>query len=170
MYTRLNHLNVCLSYNATLTLILDISEDHTLPLQQWIAEDSFHNYFGVIMWTRRERSVMYALITKVTCCTCTASLQVKAAHLRNHFYEQEHLHPKTATATMQDYLDPSDRRVASGGDHLTCERQLGARHLMDGDTPRDRLELLEPQAEDWHCLVCVLGVSKKRLTLVHYCV
>lgn len=67
--------------------------------------------------------------------------------------------------TMQEYLGneyPSDRRVASGGDHLTCERQLGAqRHMMDGDTPKDRLELLEPQAEDWHCLVCVLGVSTR---------
>ena len=66
--------------------------------------------------------------------------------------------------TMQGYLGkeyPSEKRVASGGDHLTCERQLGAqRHMMDGDTPRERLELLEPQAEDWHCLVCVLGVSK----------
>ena len=52
-------------------------------------------------------------------------------------------------ATMQDYLRkeyPSDRRVASSGDHLTCERQLGTTH--NGDTPRDTLELLELQAED----------------------
>ena len=39
---------------------------------------------------------------------------------------------------MQDYLGsgyPSDRQVASGSDHLTCERQLGAQqHMMDGDT------------------------------------
>ena len=65
--------------------------------------------------------------------------------------------------TMQGYLGsdyPSDKRVASGGDQLTCERQVGAQwHLMDGDTPKDRLQLLEPQTEDWHCLVCVLTVS-----------
>lgn len=65
--------------------------------------------------------------------------------------------------TMHSYLGsdyPVDRRVASGGDQLTCERQFAAqRHLMDGDTPRDRLQLLEPQTEDWHCLVCVLTVS-----------
>lgn len=30
---------------------------------------------------------------------------------------------------------------------------------MDGDTPWDRLQLLEPQTEDWHCLICVLMVS-----------
>ena len=36
-----------------------------------------------------------------------------------------------------------------------CEWQIGAQcHLMDGDSPRERLE---PQAEDWHCLVCVLS-------------
>ena len=47
--------------------------------------------------------------------------------------------------------------MASGGDQLTCERQVGAQqHMMDGDTPEDRLQLLEPQTEDWHCLVCVL--------------
>jgi hypothetical protein len=72
--------------------------------------------------------------------------------------------------TMQDYLGesyPSEHRVASGGDHLTCERQLGAqRHMMDGDTPVERLELLEPQVEDWHCLVCMLGVSKTTMTVL----
>ena len=65
--------------------------------------------------------------------------------------------------TMHSYLGSdylSHRRVASGGDQLTCERQVGAqRHVMDGDTPWDRLQLLEPQTEDWHCLVCILTVS-----------
>ena len=65
--------------------------------------------------------------------------------------------------TMQGYLGddyPTSHRVASGGDQLTCERQLGSqRHMMDGDTPRERLQLLEPQTEDWHCLVCMLNVS-----------
>lgn len=198
--------------------------------------------FGVIMWIKREMSVMYALITKATCFTCIASWQEKVEHLKNHYHEQEwfpslksqcsfsylpsredaqivknnlvtlvsqiltqyiqgmsclskfvpqhimHKYSKEMSrksevivldilmknenchsdmveimTTMQGYLGndyPSDRRVASGGDHLTCERQLGAqRHMMDGDTPKDRLVLLEPQAEDWHCLVCVLGVS-----------
>ena len=63
---------------------------------------------------------------------------------------------------MQNYLGeeyPSERRVLSGGDQLTCERQVGAqRHTMDGDTVRDRLGLLEPVTEDWHCLVCLLSV------------
>ena len=53
----------------------------------------------------------------------------------------------------------SDRRVASGGDQLTCERQAAAqRHMMHEDTPFERLEILEQVAEDWHCLVCVLTV------------
>ena len=67
--------------------------------------------------------------------------------------------------TMQGYLRaeyPESHRVASGGDQLTCERQLGAQcHLMDGNCPTDRPQLLEPQAEDWHCLVCVQSVSGK---------
>ena len=40
--------------------------------------------------------------------------------------------------------------------------QTGAqRHVMCGDTPRERLELLEPVSEDWHALVCLLKVSTK---------
>ena len=61
---------------------------------------------------------------------------------------------------MQEYLGenyPSDHRVASGGDHLTYECQLGAqRHTME--TPQQRLELLEPQVEDWQS--CVHAWSK----------
>ena len=30
---------------------------------------------------------------------------------------------------------------------------------MDGDTPRERMELLEPVVEDWHALVCLLKVN-----------
>ena len=45
---------------------------------------------------------------------------------------------------MQDYLGesyPQERRVASGGDHLTCERQRAAKkHHMDENTKKDRLE------------------------------
>ena len=33
-------------YNATLTLVQDISKDHTLPLQQWIAEDTIIKFWG----------------------------------------------------------------------------------------------------------------------------
>lgn len=64
--------------------------------------------------------------------------------------------------SMQEYLGeqhPTDRRVLSGGDQLTCERQVGSqRHLMDGDTVKDRLGILEPVTEDWHCLVVLLSV------------
>ena len=65
---------------------------------------------------------------------------------------------------MQGYLGedfPCDKRVLSGGDQLTCERQACAqRHLMDGDTPRERLQLVEPITEDWHALMCFLKVTQ----------
>ena len=64
---------------------------------------------------------------------------------------------------LQGYLGeafPAHQKVISGGDQLNCERQVCARrHMMDGNTPRDRLALLEPVCEDWHCLTCSLGVS-----------
>ena len=65
--------------------------------------------------------------------------------------------------TIQDYLGESynvDHPVLCGGDQLTCERQLGAkRHMMCGNTAWDKLDLLQPVVEDWHCLVSLVGVS-----------
>ena len=64
---------------------------------------------------------------------------------------------------MQKYLGSDyneQRMVLSGGDLLTCERQQGSqKHMMCGDTPRERLQILEPVSEDWHCLVTFLEVS-----------
>lgn len=65
--------------------------------------------------------------------------------------------------TYQDYLGKGYdevRRVVCGGDQLTCERQVGSqRHRMCGNSPVERLGLLEPVSEDWHSLVSFLGVS-----------
>ena len=78
--------------------------------------------------------------------------------------ETKHKDMVEIMSVMQDYLGddyPQERRVASGGDHLTCERQIGAqRHMMDGNTLRERLEVLEPVVEDWHCQLCIVTVSK----------
>ena len=64
---------------------------------------------------------------------------------------------------QQAYLGdtfPGDKQVLSGGDQLTCERQRCARrHMMDANTPRERLQLLEPVVEDWHTMQSFLGVS-----------
>ena len=63
---------------------------------------------------------------------------------------------------LGDHYDPV-RRVLSGGDQLTCERQVGSqKHMMCENSLDERLGLLEPVTEDWHCLVSFLGVSHKR--------
>ena len=62
--------------------------------------------------------------------------------------------------TMQFYLGDFSGIVLSGGDQLTCERQrCSQQHMMDSNTRAERLELLEPQVEDWHALQCFLMVS-----------
>ena len=54
---------------------------------------------------------------------------------------------------------PDTKEVLSGGEQLTCERQYCApRHLTDGDTPRDRLQLFELVCEDWHALMSFLTI------------
>lgn len=77
--------------------------------------------------------------------------------------ETKHSDMISIMKTMQSYLGSDyddERRVLSGGDLLTCERQQGSqRHMMCGDTARERLQVLEPVNEDWHCLVTLLEVS-----------
>ena len=77
--------------------------------------------------------------------------------------EAKHKDMLDIMTTLQDYLGenyPEGQPVLSGGDQLTCERQVGAqRHMMDGNTAKERLELLKPVIEDWHCLVAFIAVS-----------
>ena len=230
---------MCVSYNATLTLIREISQHHASPLEQWIANQVIFKFWGDNVDHKRhvrdvrsdhqvEMMHMYSILagrsrTQKESLSRTGSVgnlrstssspslpsaeDVQCA--KNNLvtlvsriitqYIQEFsplskvvpkhiLHKYSAEMskksevvvldmlmknencsndmvdimkTTQEYLGenyPSDHRV---GDHLTCERQLGAqRHMMDGDTPAERLELLEPQVEDWHYLVCMLGVSR----------
>ena len=46
MYTRLNHLNVTLSYNATLSAVTDVSKLHKMPIQTWISEGVTFKFAG----------------------------------------------------------------------------------------------------------------------------
>ena len=77
--------------------------------------------------------------------------------------ETKHSDMISIMETMQKYLGEDyneQRMVLSGGDLLTCERQLGSqKHRMCGNTPREQLQILEPVNEDWHCLVTFLEVS-----------
>ena len=62
---------------------------------------------------------------------------------------------------MASYLGSSYKyTVLSRGDHVTCEREQGAkRHVMCSNTREGRLEQLEPCVEDWHCMMNFMIVS-----------
>ena len=50
--------------------------------------------------------------------------------------------------------------VISGGDHVTCEREQGAkRHVQCSNSPEGRLDQLKPCCEDWHCVMNFMIVS-----------
>ena len=113
---------------------------HAIPIQQWVAEGATFKFIGDNV--DKKRGVH----------------DVRSDHSGQMIHDMVDI-----IRSMQGYLGdgyPSHHCIASGGDHLTCERQIGAqRHLMDGDSPAQRLQLLEPHAEDWHCLLCILSVS-----------
>ena len=46
VYTRLNHLNVTLSYSAVLKLVGDISKRHKAPIERWIREGASVKFIG----------------------------------------------------------------------------------------------------------------------------
>lgn len=240
MYSRLNHVGVCVSYTSTLKLLDEISKMHLAPLSQWIKQDMLFKFWGDNVDKKRGvRDVrvdnqgsllhMYSIlaghsrippnalshtghVSSLSSIPAEEFLPVEddviaiqqnlviivsrilTQYIRGlsvfakavpqhtqHQYSAEMAKKSEVIVLdvlmkneacrgdmidimhcMQNYLGteyPSEKKVLSGGDQLTCERQVGAqRHTMDGDTVIDRLGLLEPVTEDWHCMVCLLSV------------
>ena len=228
MFTRLNHLNITISYCAVLKLGLAISKLNELPLRQWIESKAAIKFIGdnvdVGVGVRDIRSnhqkhlhhMFSLLVTKSqfppnprslrilspTCLLPTAAdiatvklnltilvsrmlcTYIKGLHKFKKVIPKHIMHryslimaEKSEVAVLDvlhknevchqdmleimkyiiNYLDKDYwGAVPSGGDLLTCERERCAqRHVMDSDTPPERLELLEPVVEDWHTLMCV---------------
>lgn len=240
VYGRLNQLNVCVSYPATLRLMEKVSLLHTVPIQKWIQDGTVFKFWGDnVDRQRRVRDLrsdhqgdmlhMFSLLvgrsrTPAPELSFTGQLsqladvqsefilpnhadilavkenlvilvgriltqyftalapfsKVIPQHILHRYStemskksevvvldvlmknEAKHRDMLDIMTTMQGYLGgkyPDERQVLSGGDHLTVERQIGAqRHMMCGNSREERLELLEPVVEDWHCLVCLICV------------
>ena len=241
MYTRLNHLNVTLSYSAVLKSVGEISTRHGTPLQKWINDSSVFKFVGDNVDKKKgvrdirsdhhgELKHMFSLLaikgsvkppptvqnfvpislsalpvshflpTKSDVAAVKKNLiilisrvlcehikplkcikQVLVHHIPHidssdmakksdtivldvlHKNEAKHADMIDIMVEQQSYLGPDfSGSVLSGGDLMTCERQTGSKqHMMDADTLQDRLELLEPIVEDWHCLQSVLGLGNK---------
>ena len=76
-----------------------------------------------------------------------------------HKNEAKHDDTLDIMRIQQSYLKPHLDVTGLSGDQLTCERQRCVkRHIMDGDTAKERLDYLEPKIEDWHALQTFLMV------------
>ena len=219
VYARLNHLNMCLSYPATLWMLSEVAEFHKLPIEKWIAEDAVFKFIGdnvdkhvgvrdVRSGNQSQFVHMYSILAvrsrlpredlsrvgtvgdlskikfRKFLPSCTElqntrknlvvlvgrvltkyveSLKPLAQCVSSHIPHQysKEMSEKSQIAvldvlvkneasgaemidimkTMQGYLGngyPAERRVASGGDQLTCKRQAASqRHLMDSNTPAE---------------------------------
>ena len=66
---------------------------------------------------------------------------------------------------MQKLVAGHAERVLSGGDLVTTERQVAAQHhVIDGKSMDDQLLNLEPQVEDFHCVMNFICVSHPKST------
>ena len=239
---------MCISYNATLRLMEDVSKLHTVPIKQWIKDGVVFKFWGdnldkqqrvrdlrsdhqgdmlhifsILVGASRTPApelpftgqvsnlshtpTQYFLPTSSDVLEVKNNLVVLVSQILTEYFtslapfskvvpkhilhkyssqmskksnvvvldvlmknETKHKDMLEIMTTLQEYLGesyPDDRPVLSGGDQLTCERQVGAqRHMMCGNTARERLELLKPVVEDWHCLVAFIGVSVN-LYIIH---
>lgn len=232
-------MNMCVSYTRTLSLVEEVSKNHTVPLQEWITkghvvkfwgdnvdkmqkvrdlrsdnQGEMVNMYSIIVGQSRTpapqlshigRSLsdlseiplnfflpshddvsqvkgnLAVLVSRIITQYITSLAPFAKLVPQNiqHLYSKEmskksevfildvlmkneakHTDMIDIMTVMHNYLGDGyadGHVVVSGGDHLTCERQIGSqRHLMYGNTRRDRLELLEPVVEDWHALVCLM--------------
>lgn len=46
VYARLNHVNICASYLATLRLVEEVSKLHSVPIDRWISDDITFKFIG----------------------------------------------------------------------------------------------------------------------------
>ena len=95
VYSRLNHVNVCVSYTAILSLVDEISKRHTVPLTQWIANNVVFKFWGDNVDTKKGvRDVqsdhhgrlihMYSILagrsrtpgSNLSCSGCVANLEL----------------------------------------------------------------------------------------------
>ena len=70
VYTRLDHLNVTLSYTAVLKLINDISERHRAPIERWMQEGASFKFVGDNVDKKKGWGIS-GVITTVSLSTCT---------------------------------------------------------------------------------------------------
>ena len=69
LYDRLNQVNVCMSYPATLSLMDEVSSMHTVPLRQWITDGEV---FKFTMSIKNKRCVTLDLTIRVKWFICSA--------------------------------------------------------------------------------------------------
>ena len=240
VFVRLNHLNLCASYPATLRLVEAISKLHTVPLKKWIEDGQVLKFWGDNVDKKRKvwdlrsdhqgkmmhmfsmlvgrsrtpapelpragsgcnlalvppefflpsshdiaqvKSNLVTLVSRVLVQyfpTLAPFARLVPKHIQHQYSQQMSQRSEVFVldilmkneAKHQDMLDIMEEyhkyleesgcvdRVLSGGDQLTCERQVGSqRQTMCGEFQRERLSVLEPVVEDWHCLVAFLGVG-----------
>lgn len=242
MYSRLNHLNLCVSYTATLKLMDELSLGHTIPLEKWLEDGVIIKFWGDNVDTQRKvrdlrsdnkgelvhmfsllagrsrtpaphllhsggslsvlsglliddflpsnsdvnavKENLVHIISRVLTRYITGLsplAKVTPKHILHKYSremaqksevytldvmmknEAKHADMIAIMRKLQEFLGKDyseERRVVCGGDQLTCERQVGSQRLSRcADSMAERLELLEPVSEDWHCLVSLLRVS-----------
>ena len=236
VFTRLNHLNITLSYKAVLQIVSEIGERHLIPLQRWLeageyvqiiadnvdkrksvrdvrsdSQAKLHHMNSMIAVKARIppptvdrftpivlekiaistflpsisdiqslRRNLVILISRILCkyikgLACILDVMPKHilhTHTDNmakksdtivldvlHKNEAKHDDMLDITRIQQSYLKPHLYVTGLSGDQLMCERQRCVkRHIMDGDTAKERLAYLEPKIEDWHALQTFLMV------------
>ena len=178
VFTRLNHLNITLSYKAVLQIVSEIGECHLIPLQRWLEAGECVQFIGDNVDKRKSvRDVK-------------SDSQAKLHHMYSMIAVKARIPPPTVDRFTPIDLEkiPISTFLPSISDIQSLRRNLvilisrilwkyikglacisdvvpkhilqrcAKRHIMDGDTAKERLDYLEPKIEDWHALQTFLTV------------
>lgn len=107
---------------------------------------------------------MKRLITKHIPHACSEQMAAKSEVVVLdvlHYNEIESSDMVKIMQTILFYLKSHCKHtVLSGGDHMTCEREQGAkRQVQCSNKSEGRLEQMEPCVEEWHCVMNFMIVS-----------
>ena len=136
VYSRLNHVGVCISYSATLNLVDSISTRHTLPLKQWIANDVVFKYCGDNVdkkkGVRDVRSDHQGELLHMYCILAGRS-RTPATHVTSTRH-----HAGVSAVTVEDLLPSTDDIQAVKSNLVVLVSRIPTRYI-DGLTPFAKL-------------------------------
>ena len=113
--SRLNHLNLCVSYTATLRLMDELNESHIVPLEKWIEEGVVFKFWG----DNVDKQMKVRDLRSDNCGQPVHMFSLVAGRSRTPALELPHSGGSLESIDILIFL-PSNRDTSAMKDNLVC--------------------------------------------------